>query len=78
MIAIERFHLAHGRLPSSLDELGDLLADSLAVDPVTLQPWDYESTGGTYHLASRPLRGWEDDASEQDPLSGIIIVDNGQ
>ncbi|MFI4916955.1 MAG: hypothetical protein ACIAS6_10675 [Phycisphaerales bacterium JB060] len=74
-IAIERHRLAHGTLPESLDQLGDLLPEDHTVDPVTEQPWAYERTSDGYTLSSRALPSYEagEDASE-DPLAGIQIV----
>lgn len=75
VLAIERYRLAHRHPPESLDELGDLLPDGLAVDPVTAQPWDYGRTDAGYTLASRALPGYEADQQlEIDPLAGVQIA----
>lgn len=75
VLAIERYRLAHGQPPETLDELGDLLPDGLGVDPVTEQPWDYGRTDSSYTLVSRELPGYEADQQlEIDPLAGVQIA----
>ncbi len=75
VLAIERYRLAHGQPPQTLEQLGDLLPDGLGVDPVTEQPWAYERTDAGYTLASRALpgSGAQDDAAG-DPLAGVVVV----
>lgn len=78
-IAIERHRLAHGNLPESLDDLGDLLPNGLGVDPVTEHPWNYHRTDDGYTLSSRPLPGYEgEDEGEgdrgKDPFAGVQIT----
>lgn len=44
VLAIERYRLANdGAIPDSLDELGDLLPESLRTDPLSGEPWVYHA-----------------------------------
>lgn len=56
MLAIERFRYNNdGAVPSSLNDLGDLLPDDLPTDPVTGQPWLYEPAPTTTDWKGNPL-----------------------
>ena len=55
-LAIERYRLRHGgAIPQTLDELGQLLPESLRTDPVMLAPWVYEPTPVTIDWQGTPL-----------------------
>lgn len=57
VVAVERYRLAHGgRVPASLEDLGDWLPEDLRADPFTGQPWDYAPTPRTLDVQDKPLR----------------------
>lgn len=75
VLAIERYRLATGQPPESLEVLGDLLPAGLASDPVTDQAWNYQRTGNGYTLSSHALPGHEPEGeTDPDPLAGVAIV----
>ncbi len=55
LLAIERYRLKYGTIPQSLDDLGELLPESLRTDPFTEQPWDYAPTPLTTDYRGNPL-----------------------
>jgi hypothetical protein len=55
LLAVERYRLYHGAVPTSLDDLGDLLPEALRTDPYTGQPWQYDPTPTTTTADGAPL-----------------------
>jgi|GEM_PF-3279698 len=91
LLAIEHYRLRYGgTIPQSLDDLGDLLPESLRLDPFTEQPWDYQpmptttrnngeplgpnDTAWPYTLRSRALPGSPPSERVNDPNQGILIT----
>lgn len=90
VLAIERYRLRNdGAVPQSLEELGDLLPESLHADPFTTEPWDYQPTAMTetdrgdpllpgahawpYTLMSKPLAGGESTSNYRHAHNGLLI-----
>ncbi len=68
-LAIERFRLAEGRLPDSLDELAPAFLDEVPVDPFDGQPLRYRRLDDGYVVYSVGTDG-QDDGGQDDGHSG--------